>query len=542
MPLATIRGTEISDLEGSLQTQSLDLKLQRCFGKTDKIFAREDSRLLRLRLLSLENENSDLHELLAKDSDVVSKLANAKASMKEKIEAMELKRKQEQMELRASMREIEILRAESKSKHDLSTESAKLLTENLALTRELSNLRPEVNHLKAQASSYQTILSEKLALQRELSTALVELESEKRASQRAIAREGKNSEREGQLEGQLDALKNELGRLKRLREGSEREFQKREDEMEKQKGVLESKLEAMKGKLRALTSQLQETQSELRKVTAAVERDGLAKKSRQRPISQQDGDDIFGTPDGIIARGKRHRESKGARGSALPGDKSTFSITPFLNRTASIVVESSPKNPEIRERGGGDGMEEPNPPSDPSSNNSSIEPEAELNPQKAAVKRSQAPKLSSQNPPKALKRLATSKDNTKTTRPRKRAAGSTLEQVAEEENSENDWPADDSEMLPASKPTTSLPSEVEPKKKKRKLLGAASAKTLFDDDDGDTKAHTKSSIMVSKGLQALGRVKLAPKAGLRGGLAGSASGLVAFSPLKKERKTLSFVQ
>jgi hypothetical protein len=100
---------------------------------------------------------------------------------------------------------------------NVTSDSDKILSEKLALSRELSSLRPEVEHLRAQGESNQGLLSEKLALQRQLSTLQVELENEKRTAARVLAKQGKKMEQDEELRNESEELHKELTKEKKER-------------------------------------------------------------------------------------------------------------------------------------------------------------------------------------------------------------------------------------------------------------------------------------------------------------------------------------
>ena len=246
-------------------------------------------------------------------------------------------------------------------------DSTKLLTEKLALSRDLAAIAPEVEHLRSQVASHQTLLAEKLLLQRQLSTAQVELETEKRATIRALAKEGGRKAQDAQLESQIEELQSEVMNERRLRQKAERsvqqtlaeseskqaslkvkaehELQHAIQEAETTQNSLSSRLEAFRTKLRATKDLLKDAYEELKDARMQTKSDTTASMIRQEKttgvvpqkhsIAQVDGFSI-GTPDGL-PHVKRLR-----RGSTQLGDKSTFSVTPFLNRTGSVASESPP--------------------------------------------------------------------------------------------------------------------------------------------------------------------------------------------------------
>lgn len=411
--------------------------------------------------------------------------------------------------------------------------------EKLALTREVSNLKPEIEHLRSQATSHQSVLSEKLALQRQLSSVQVELETERRALQRTQAKESKQSEEDAKLEAQLDDLRKELSKEKRENQRREKEAKKEATEWAGQKSIFESKLDAFRGKLRTTKEQLKEAQTELQdaQASAQISRQGGPegnaseandKKPRKRTIARFDPDATIGTP-GAIPAAKRNKRS-----STLPGDKSTFSITPFLNRTTSVAPES-PKNTNA-----------------PIIDEGSAEADEVTTAKENVVKDKDVDglsedantiveKTSSVNKMKAgkttvLQETTAQRTNSKAEQPRKPPARTMLAKVAEESNDENEVPREHE-----TRNTVSLAAEPKPKKKHKLLGGKQERSTLFDEDDVEaTNAGRKVLLGGGRGFGLRGGgALLSSKGNLHLGLGKGKGSFAEFSPLKKDRKTVA---
>lgn len=422
----------------------------------------------------------------------------------------------------------------------MSMDATKLLTEKLALARELSALKPEADHLRSQVAVHQSLLAEKLALQRQLSSVQVELETEKRATQRVLAKEGKSQEHDTRLEAQLEELRKEIAKERRDRQKVEREAQKELADWEGKKTILEGRLDAFRNKLRMTKEQLKEAHNELQtaQMTAQAVRSlapagaKVEKQSRprKRSAAQLDKDTTIGTP-GALPMAKKSKKA-----STLPGDKSTFSITPFLHRTSV-----APELPLLahQESEHEDQMDAPSVMEvNPNRSSPSVVP---LVGQKANAIR---PDDTVKNPD-VLGNAKPGKANAKRSPTRKQKAGLPLEKVAEEDQDENVAPneASATTQVMATKPLLkkgnniddTLSEEIEGRKKKRRLLGGALGRTLFDDDDregarGGDKGHTGDA-------RSFGATR--PKGALRLGL--DVGGFGSFSPLKKDRK-ISAVQ
>jgi hypothetical protein len=424
----------------------------------------------------------------------------------------------------------------------VSTTSTKLLTEKLSLTRELANLKPELEHLRSQSQSNQGLLAEKLSLDRQLSTLHVELETEKRATKRMQAKGGKSQAEDSKLEEELGEVQKELAKEKRERQKLEVDSVKQSTDWDNRKSILEGRVEALKTKLRSTKEQLKETRSDLQKaqleathVTSKDDTERPGRNARKRKAVQLYEDDAIGTPDGFAGMKRGPATNKANRPSTMPGDKSAFSITPFLNRTASLAPESPARSqsdigPEID--AALEVLKE-------ATEVESIEPSG--TPSKAKVPKKVAPVPKLKEAP-ALTSTTSNKINARS----RKTQSSALESVAEEEdNEENEEPvvekveetvkntsADQLKTQKAEKAIT-----IEPKKKKRKLLGGGLGKTLFDDDDGEVPKASENLLGGGKGLAGLGRAGSgAPKTRVIGT---SVGGFGQFSPRKKEKKALS---
>ena len=416
-------------------------------------------------------------------------------------------------------------------------DSTRLLTEKLTLARKLSTLKPEVDYLRSQAALHQSLLAEKLSLQRQVSTVQVELETEKRAAQRALAKEGKLQAEDAKLVSRLESLQADLAKERRERQKVEREAQKDSLESGNRITTLESRLDAFRNKLKSTKEQFKAAQTSLQAMQASnhsksghvsapvYSTTSLAGNPRKRAAAQIDADTIMGTPGDLQAA------KKSKRGSTLIGEKSTFSITPFLNRTASVAPESPPADiagGDDEEHGRRFNCQSGN------ANQKAVSSEVFSNP----IDMSDAMKNVVQATKSGiLENTETGKINSRAPT-RKTKATPALEQVAEE-NIENEGLT-----TSMSEPTATTDSSNETsrgvldmKKRKRKLLGGGLGKTLFDEDEGDALKADREPLGGVRGFRTLGKGGLGvPKFGLRKAIGPSVSTFGAISPLKKDRK------
>lgn len=360
----------------------------------------------------------------------------------------------------------------------------------------------------------------------------MELETERRATQRTLAKDGKSQAEDAKLESRVEILQADLAKERRERQRIEFEARKASTELENKNMALESRLDAFRNKLKTTKDQLKETQTALQKAeTSAIAASGRAAASanpaipvvrnpRKRAAVEMDADTMIGTP-GDLPAAKRNKKS-----STLPGEKSLFSVTPFLNRTVSVVPGSHAL--EIGEKEGGDNEELPTSPSRTSRSKAPV----------ASELRDKGKSTVPANKPGVLETAKASKAISRPLPARKPKAGPILEKVAEEENDKNQGPTAAPIQPTASESLAdeTITDGIEMKRKKRKLLGGGLGKTLFDEDEGDV-LKDKGIVGGVRGFGTLARGGFAGTKFLpRTALGATASGFGTISPLKKDRK------
>ncbi|KAI2630033.1 hypothetical protein GGS21DRAFT_211569 [Xylaria nigripes] len=636
----------------------LELRHQKNASEFDLLVKDEDARRLRLRIMSLRDENSALRDQVDLNNSANTKLITRCDNLSAQIEAkIALIRSQEE-QLRKQEREYSNLKAELQTMNDIHENSANVLSEKLALSRELANLKPEIEHLRSQVNHQQTVLSEKLALERQVNTLEVELENEKKATKRAMKNRESTDRVEDELrkqlretEKQLTAETTERERLedqleqrmrahaialqdqdstreleadlrKKLQEAqrqlreeraekesldeklqnaqlvskklqqtaandhAEAEFRAQLEESEKNlakiqekttiqqqqhqaaMAELEGRNEQLEKKLEKLQSKLQETQDELKKsqtelqkaqkqqpdseaTTKPVKKAPAVRKRKVQETATGDFTNIeIPTPSADNATKARRATKKTVFEPSLVGEKSTFSITPFLTRSKSMGANEDASNAdeEVLEDsilGGQVELAEPmtTEPEDPSSAAlTKSEPAATRLP--VAEKPLVVPKARGR-PKKILGDAASAKKNALTQKVPKKALKSkktveTIPEVQESEVHENSIEAEDREPAekqptvkfnldpPQGESDTSNVNEEAPKKKKRKVLG--STKSVFDEDDagGETPAAKKPT-KLHPGIKRVKATLGTQKSAFGGGNA-------TFSPLKRDRR------
>lgn len=406
-------------------------------------------------------------------------------------------------------------------------------------------------------------------LRQQVATLEKQLVSEQRAAQKAKRSQdsddtdgqAKLQEKLKELEAQIAADKREA---ERSRKAAETETATARDQIE----MLKQRVEEFKGKLRETRAELKEVRAELtqartKTTSVPLKNDDEPKKplskakgGKKRRANEISVDEMMlDTPGHAEGRTKRPIKKKGIDFTAV-GEKSTFSITPFLEKSNTInlqeTIEEEAEEPSILESRGN--------PAAPI-----IEPEAETTEELPVVK-----KPSEKSIAKALKAtkmktganekkargkgkpqaLVESSPNVKiTTASKSESTNSTttLEKVIEEPGDVRQENA--SKVAPVVKKlasTVSATADVsntssenpEPKKKKRKLLGASNKGTLFDKDEdaGESEAAVPIAASAATKRKPVSSKATATRKGPVSSLAKGAFGGKTFSPLKKDRR------
>lgn len=520
------------EIAQSIRSAHLELAYERALRQAERIYEEERERALRVQLLLLEHENDELQEQAEWDEEDQQRMEETHEELHVHFSEIEAELHQTQMELKARLRELDHLRTEVNALNAASADATKILSEKLALARELNILKPEVEHLKSQASTQQKLLSEKLALQRELGSIQVELETEKRTVQRIKSQEKSSAREDSALTGEIEDLKKELTRSHRDAQKQDRENRKKTVEWEGEKEILEGKLDAFRNKLRSTKDQVKEAQDEIEKLQAEkmaqsaemtkVRLNGpQATNVKKRNIARFDPDMTIGTP------GHGGPAAKKQRFSVNVGDKSNFSITPFLNRTLSILPESPTEEEDKPER--------------------EREPETHHQPGGAAEERD-APKTKATKPkPERLPRekkqsavitkankLAPLKEtpNTKVKTKPLQLASLVEESSDVDSDQELEAGASGKENAAQSDRSTLNRDTTESKKQSKPLTKRTN---IFDEEDNAVAPKVRGLGRGPVGGGVLGRISLKAKP------AGQGKTLAEFSPLKKDRRAVSVI-
>lgn len=407
-------------------------------------------------------------------------------------------------------------------------DSTKLLTEKLTLARELSSLLPELEHLRSQALSNQALLTEKLSLQQQVCTLRIELESEKALSRRTTSNAIKSNAQDVKIATQLGQASADIHREKRDKQCAVGEAEKRCEQMQRRVTNLESRLQTSNDKLKTAQGSLRETQIKLKKAQQAKNDQSLdasptkklAKSPRKRIYEDMNADSLIGTPGNpTLVKTSKSRFT-------APGEKSMFSVTPFLTRTQSecpakpnVVVHNDRLVVDTAKevRASTAGLTIP----------ALLAPVAQVEPMEAESTINGAIDIN-----KTKREVATKLDAPMLCAPKLTAAAE-LERVAEEGRDEP-APSHTKDMVLAGARISTdetLAAGVLMKKKKRRLLGQAFDRSILGDDDVDAMREPSVPIEGRKFAEAGKRVCLSLKTRHITG-----RGFGAISPLKRVKR------
>ena len=520
--------------------------------------------------VELENEKRAAARALAKQGKKMEQdedLRNQLEEVRQELATEKKERMKAEAGLTKAEKAMEKVQADLESQQQ-STEQLQAKIEKLSKKEASKNNKRDEAHEAAIEELRQELEQEKAARMRaekasksagdrdaEIDQLRQELEQEKRERQKAEKTSKKSSH---PTDEQVEAVRNELEEERRERKKQEKEFNKTLAELKGRNTVLDDKLSAFREKLRTTKEKLKEKEAELEraeraqtappaKSTSKAPTKAAAKNVRKRAAASAEPETMLGTPgDGFPAK----KAKRGTSVSAV-GDTSTFSLTPFLNRTGNVTAAS----PIVEE----EEVDE-----DEAEEEASQEQATPTAPPKKASAKGAQPKV------KALAPAVSSKANAK---PRKKNPAPALEMVSEEasdvshntskEESENavsiplkdadDGTSKKTGGAPKIKPRKSLMSfatfaeEPAVEKKKKRKLGASAGKTLFDTEDGEDAAPLKP-VGISKGLfaaRALGKSVLNKQGQQRpisGGFNMMSEEAFTFSPLKKDRRGASILK
>lgn len=351
-------------------------------------------------------------------------------------------------------------------------------------------------------------------MERQLNSLELQLENEKHSHERTRTKTSEQATQITNLSSKIEELQNELAREQRAQQQRGRDPQQNAG-WEKERLVLEGKIETLRKQLRSTKDKLQEAQQDVQQrrsnirghETEAAE-PGPRRIPRQHPGPSTDAHDGGLT---IATPGAVRVQAKPKRPSALPGDKSAFSITPFLNRTGP-----APRDAPI----------------------SSDVDEDEID--QARRKSSAAHELNighSSPSEQASTTVPPPKAKSTTAKPHARAGKPATSKVTREPKQQKDRPVSKVLVEDSEEQSHDVSIEGQAKTKRRKL-GAQRERSLFEDEEDNDILDLRKprKLTIGAGLQSVLAAPLSTaSAGDRLGRGGGFCAPKAFSPLKRDR-------
>ncbi|KAJ5721145.1 uncharacterized protein N7483_009079 [Penicillium malachiteum] len=323
------------------------------------------------------------------------------------------------------------------------------------------------------------------------------------------------------LLAQIAQLQSDLVRHTRVNQQYAQEMRQQKTEFESQRTVFETKIETLRKQLQSVKDKLQEAQHNLQqKRSTTKNHDGASTEPQSRTIPLQrpglSSDHHSGLT--IATPGAIKVQEKIKRQSALPGDKSAFSITPFLNRTGgSLDSLDSPELSDLDEKEVNQAMAD---------SGSPLQPKISSHLVALSSSPTDQPRVAwGPGPVKGKK-----------AKPKPREGNSASTEVADKpkkviKKSTGKVPLKDADELQIQAP------EQEQAKPKKRKLGAQRDHALFEDDEEDFLESRKPARKVGLGA---GRSSGLPTAPILSTSAGDRNprtlGFGGFSPLKRDRK------
>ncbi|KAJ5150969.1 uncharacterized protein N7482_010221 [Penicillium canariense] len=513
------------DCEMSIKTARLEKQYEKAIADSARLLDTERDRVRRMEHLLLQFDRDALWSQLDQANERLLGFTRVQSEARLQLDEAFQEIDRLDQYVQASSSEIERLKEELATLHNTSRGYSTLLTEKLHLSRELSNLKSELERLQTQDSSQQAMVAEKHAMERQLNSLELQLENEKHSHERTRAKSSAQAAQITTLTCKIEELQSDVTREQRAKQQHERDGKQQNAGWEKERSVLEGKLETLRGQLRSTKDKLQEAQHDLQQRRSNIrgsEGDGAEPRSRMVPLQRPgpSADPYGGVT--IATPGAVRVQEKPKRQSALPGDKSAFSITPFLNRTGAAPRDTSmssdvdeeeieqavkESHTSMRKPGGADD------PSDP-----------ELSPSDSA------------GPTRALTKAKAGK-----TKPLARVGPPAASKVAKESKQHLSHPV---RNIPLAEPEDQLHdglAEQGPAKAKRRKLGSQRERNLFEDEDENEdipdlrKPGRKLTLGAGRSSVLAAPLSSAASGGDRLARGGGFGAAVGFSPLKRDR-------
>ncbi|CEL04354.1 hypothetical protein ASPCAL05484 [Aspergillus calidoustus] len=323
------------DYRMALATARFEREYDQVYMRTAQLLDAERDRVQCMEKLLLRIENESLQSQLNRTDQELARARQAEADAQLQLDTAirELERLQDVVQ--TSSREAEALRRELASLNAIASDFQKTQAEKVRLSKEVSTIQLELERLRSQNTSANALLAEKQALTRQLNVLEVQLETEKRAHERTLAKGSQQTKETTSLATKLEEARRELDLARR--HGQQMAHQA--PAVRKPEGTSKN-LEGARDGAPFSSPQPHNNRSSAKKTifserTTTVPLRGTA--------SRLHSELNVATPGAIRAQ-KQQKQIP-----TMPGEKSSFSITPFLNRTTSLGDSTMISDDELNE-------------------------------------------------------------------------------------------------------------------------------------------------------------------------------------------------
>ncbi|KAL7946645.1 hypothetical protein V8C42DRAFT_292795 [Trichoderma barbatum] len=307
-------------IERTTRLHALDLQYQQNCHKTDLISRDEDARRLQLRVLLLRDENSQLQDKCAAKDAEIEALSRDGDRLRLEVDAVKAKNPPKDVQIKAKT--IEAVDPISKSCETHMQDLSKALDDNRALTKELQQLRPEIELLRQQVTNYERMLSEQRGK---------ELASNRQSKSKGSNDESDESDENIELRATLEKVTEKLAQEERQRESIKSNHQKELEKSERQNNKLEGRISTLEKKLKDSQRELRDMRKELKVSQSSSKGDGLEDENATH------------SEEATAPATQKSRRHKRPAEKAMIGEKSTFSITPLLNKAKDVTLNTENK-------------------------------------------------------------------------------------------------------------------------------------------------------------------------------------------------------
>ncbi|KAJ5355781.1 Ribosomal RNA large subunit methyltransferase E [Penicillium concentricum] len=325
------------DSEMSMRTICLEKEYEKTLSDSARLLDGERDRVRRMELLLSRFENEALRSQLEETNRYL--LGFTGADSEACVQLQQACQEIDHLELQAQASASEIDRLKQQEELSIqknnSTSYSTILAEKLHLSRDLSMLQSKLERFKAQNASYQAIISEKHEMERQMNSLELQLDNEKHSHERTQAKGSQQMTEIAQLSTRVEELRNELAGELRAKQQQERDNRQQNSAWANQRATFEGKIDSLKQQLRSTKDKLQEAQIEIQQRRSLKSQAGNDSESSSRTVPLQRPGPSGHAGVTIATPGAVRVQEKLKKDSAVPGDKSAFSITPFLNRTGA---------------------------------------------------------------------------------------------------------------------------------------------------------------------------------------------------------------